>query len=296
MALRSKEQIPSERADEIAELAEAVADEYCPAGKVAPEAIAVRKGISLIYDHYADEFDGLIEYEDDRFYIHCNIDRENVPTSGRGRFTVSHELGHYFIDEHRNALASGRVHPHPSFTDQHRDSLREREADLFASNLLIPAARLKEALTRARKRLSCVQDLAGKFNVSITCAARRYVDAEVEPSVMIHLSPEGRIWSRASKHIQQMRCGAIIKAPAQLPPESYTSICRGLGGKRSGVLGGKIRASSWFPGLRHRDFQIREEAMTLGRYGVLTLLTFPDGVSVVPNRETAGTSSSHFRH
>lgn len=283
MAPRSKEEIPPQRAAEVAELAGAVADEYCRDRKVAPDEIAVRKGISLIYDHYGDEFDGVIEYDHGRFYIHCNLDRENLPTSGRGRFTLSHELGHYFIDEHRNALASGRVRPHPSFSDQHGSNLRiEREADLFASNLLIPAARLRDALARARKRLSCVEDLARKFNVSITCAARRYVDAEVEPSVMIQIPPEGRIWSRASKHFQQMRCGDTIKTPAQLRPDSYTSICRGLGGKRSGVLGGKVAASSWFPGLRHRDFQIREEAMTLGRYGVLTLLTLPDGVFPAP--------------
>jgi hypothetical protein len=90
MAQRIKQHIAAERAEEIVELAEAVADEYCPTGKVAPDEIAVRKGISLIYDHYGNAFDGVIEHEDGQFYIHCNLDRENVLGSPRGRFTVSH--------------------------------------------------------------------------------------------------------------------------------------------------------------------------------------------------------------
>lgn len=275
-----KQQIEPERAEEIAELAEAVADEYSPVGKVAPEQIAVRKGISLIYDHYADAFDGVIEHEDGQFYIHCNLDRENVLGSPRGRFTVSHELGHYFIDEHRNALASGRVRPHPSFTaDRNRSNLRiEREADLFASNLLMPPMRFRAALARARKRLGAIQDLAGKFNVSITCASIRYIDAEVEPSVMIHRSRDGYVWSRLSKQFEAMNCGRIINATAQMPADNPSVICRALGEKPSGVIGAKIPASTWFPALRRgRDFQLREEAMTLGRYGVLTLLTLPGG-------------------
>jgi Zn-dependent peptidase ImmA (M78 family) len=294
MAQRIKQHIASERVEEIAELAEAVADEYCPTGKVAPEEIAVRKGISLIYDHYGDAFDGVIEHEDGQFYIHCNLDRENVLGSPRGRFTVSHELGHYFIDEHRNALASGRVRPHPSFTaDRNRSDLRiEREADLFASNLLMPPARFSAALARARKRLGAIQDLAGKFNVSITCAAIRYVDAEVEPSVMIHRAPDGYMWSRLSKQFKAMNCGRIINATAQTPADNPSAICRALGEKPSGVIGAKIAASTWFPALRDgRGFQLREEAMTLGRYGVLTLLTLPD--SGFP--KNAATTNPRFR-
>ena len=241
-----------------------------------------------------DALYGVVEHEDGQFDIHCNLDRENVLGSPRGRFTVSHELGHYFIDEHRNALASGRVRPHPSFTaDRNRSDLRiEREADLFASNLLMPPARFSAALSRARKRLGAIQDLAGKFNVSITCAAIRYVDAEVEPSVMIHRAPDGYMWSRLSKQFESMNCGKIINATAQTPTDNPSAICRALGKKPSGVIGAKIAASTWFPALRRgRDFQLRAEAMTLGRYGVLTLLTLLDSgfpKSVAPTNPRSG--------
>jgi hypothetical protein len=63
-----------------------------------------------------------------RFHIYCNLDRENLPSSPRARFTLSHELGHYFIDEHQNNLASGQVRPHPSAAENALCSLRLRGA------------------------------------------------------------------------------------------------------------------------------------------------------------------------
>src|SRR5689334_23997225 len=54
--------------------------------------------------HYGNCFDGLLEYEAGEFHVYCNVDRGNIPGGARARFTLAHELGHYFIDEHRIAL------------------------------------------------------------------------------------------------------------------------------------------------------------------------------------------------
>lgn len=274
-----KHDVPAKRAREIIELAEAVADEHCPAGKIDPELIVRRKDIRLIYDHYEDAFDGMIEHEAGRFYIHCNLDRENRSGSPRGRFTLSHELGHYFIDEHRNGLASGRVRPHPSFADKPSGDLRvEREADLFASHLLIPPARFSAALPRARKGLSGIQDIAAKFNVSLTCAAIRYVTHEVEPSVLIKWPFEGRRWEWPSQEFRSRNYGRTVSDVRKLPADSVTRICASVEQRAFGVIGRKIAARMWFPSMPAAgDLVLHEEAITLGRYGVLTLLRFADG-------------------
>ena len=63
------------------------------------------EGIKLICDDYGtNTFDGLTIYErnEEVFYIHLNIARGNRIDNSKGRFTLAHELGHYFIDEHRN--------------------------------------------------------------------------------------------------------------------------------------------------------------------------------------------------
>jgi len=131
--------ISKDRKEEIAELAETVADEHCPTGRVDPVLIAKAKGITLSFGRYEDAFDGLLEHCCGRFHIYCNLDRVERAGSPRARFTLSHELGHFYIDEHRNALKAGRAPSHPSFCDYESKNPVEQEADHFASCLLMPA-------------------------------------------------------------------------------------------------------------------------------------------------------------
>ena len=44
--------------------------------------------------------------------IHLNTASGNGANSAKGRFTLAHELGHYFIDQHRMALINGTMQPH----------------------------------------------------------------------------------------------------------------------------------------------------------------------------------------
>jgi Zn-dependent peptidase ImmA (M78 family) len=250
MGKRTDPLIPAQRALKITTLAEDIADQYSPVGKVDPEAIVRGEGIQLIYGRYANEFDGIIDYKADQFEIRCNLDRENLPGSPRGRFTLAHELGHYFIDEHRKALVSGVVQPHPSFWSKPSGQvLHEREADLFASSLLIPQKRCTAFRSRAHKRLSGIVDLAEKFDVSITCAAIRYVDDEVEPSIVIYWSRREDRWESQSRQFRTRNYGPLVDSLANLPENSPTRICDEIGEKRSGVLGAKTPASTWFPSL-----------------------------------------------
>ena len=50
----------STRKDEIADLAQIVADEHCPVGPVDPNVVAHKKNITLSYGRYEDAFDGLL--------------------------------------------------------------------------------------------------------------------------------------------------------------------------------------------------------------------------------------------
>src|SRR3989442_9325036 len=129
------------REQEIAELAEAIAEEYFPNARVDPLAIVKTKGITISFGHYGDSFDGLLEHRHGRFHIYANLNRIDHTDSPRARFTLGHELGHYFIDEHRNALAEGLAPSHPSICEYESDLPVEREADHFSSNLLMPTTR-----------------------------------------------------------------------------------------------------------------------------------------------------------
>jgi Zn-dependent peptidase ImmA (M78 family) len=279
MGKRADLAISADRASKIATLAENIADHYCPIGTVFPETIIRGEGIQIVYGRYANEFDGIIEHKTDQFEIRCNLDRQNLPDSPRGRFTLAHELGHYFIDEHREALVTRVIAPHPSFSDDpSRQARREQEANLFASHLLMPNKRYTAFLRRARKRLSGIVDTAEKFQVSITGAAIRFVDDEVEPSIIIYWSRTDDRWEWPSRKFREADYGPLVKAITKLPKNSPTRICEALNGERSGVIGKKTPASNWFPSLQkapEKLFQLREEAFNLGRYGLLILLTVP---------------------
>jgi Zn-dependent peptidase ImmA (M78 family) len=158
------------------------------------------KQIPLSVGSYGNAFVGLLEYVAGRFFVHCNLDRENSPEFPRGRFTLSHELGHFFIDEHRNSLASGKVKPHGSSIDKRISNLEiEREANLFASYLLMPASRFARSVKRLPVGLAALEQVAKEFDVSLTCAAIRFVTQEVFPCAIIKWSDGGYAWKWCSR-------------------------------------------------------------------------------------------------
>ena len=98
----------------ISSLAQDIAETYCSNGIITPEIIASDNEISFNYGFYGDSFDGLIEQLNGSFHIYINLSKVKQTTNTRSRFTFGHELGHYFLDEHRLALDAGKTPSHPS--------------------------------------------------------------------------------------------------------------------------------------------------------------------------------------
>lgn len=172
--------------DNIESLAEYVADYYCPKGAVNPEIIAEQSKISFSYGNYGDSFDGLLEHEYGKFHIYINNDRLVHPYTERARFTFAHEIGHYYIDHHRNALAQGLAPSHPSFTGFVSDNLVEREADFFASCLLLPKNRFKQDCFRRKFEFKLIQELSKKYQTSLTATALRYATIGCSPIMVVY--------------------------------------------------------------------------------------------------------------
>ena len=88
--------------------------------KITPlERIVADENLDVFYDNYESyTFDGMTIYDNGKFYIHINTYNGNRVDTDRGRFTLAHELGHYFIDTHRIGLKNGLLEPHPSLTNK----------------------------------------------------------------------------------------------------------------------------------------------------------------------------------
>jgi len=182
------------RKREIAELAEFVAESYCPSNLVNPELIAKKVGITFSYNDYGDYFDGLIECINNDFHIYINTHRLGHAYTLRARFTFAHELGHYFLDEHRNSLASGKILSHSSFTNFSSEIYTEWEADYFASSLLIPKNRfIKDCLKRSFN-FGLLEEFSKKYQTSLTSTAIKFADIGNHPLMIVFCEGQRIKW------------------------------------------------------------------------------------------------------
>lgn len=266
------------RAEQIADLAEAIADYHFPNKWIDPETVIREIPLTLTFNHYGDTFDGMLEWRKQGFHVYCNLARVKNSTSNRARFTLAHELGHYFIDSHRNALQSGRVPAHPSFcSDANPELTVEQEANHFASHLLMPHDRVLKRIDFGRKLFSIadIDSLKNCFLVSFQSAAIRLIESAGHSAcAAIMWRADGKNWPVISPAFRNNCYLKMRRTLADLPPDSATRICDS--GMEDGPL---VRASTayyWFYGVTKggaRDVILREEAVRLGHHGVFSLVT-----------------------
>jgi len=181
----------------IKQLAEFMALQYDE--KVTPlEKIILDEKLRVYYDCYEDAFDGMTIYDNGKFYIHLNTDRGNKDNSERGRFTLAHELGHYFIDTHRIGLKKGLLEPHPSETNKKQYATIEREADYFASCLLMPEVRFCNDINEKKFNAAIIDLLRTEYKVSRTACVLRFADIGNCPIMVIYAENSRIIWTHPS--------------------------------------------------------------------------------------------------
>lgn len=270
-------EIHPERREFIADLAEDVWSTFSGERQVFVDGIIKSVGVGLTYDDYEDAFDGLIEYRSGRFHIFSNTTQGQQPNFPRVRFTLGHELAHYFIDEHRIKLKSG-VPSHPSYTDRPSKNVAEQEADLFASHLLMPTAEFQKALTEVSEGLSGIISLASTFGVSIQSAALRYAAASRSCCAVVMFRDGGKPWWSVSPELKALGLEHFHRFDTGLVPGLVAPLAQrddpnalGIGTPHKGT----IAASTWFteiPSAFPSDFLVEESAVRLRSRGVLTLL------------------------
>ena len=261
------------RTEEIEELAELVAIEHWHGSQVDPREVATASGLTFSFGHYEDHFDGLLECRARRFHAYLNIDRHGSADSARIRFSFGHELGHYFLDWHRHALEHG-IPAHGSSADFQSTLAIEREADLFAANLLLPREKLKAA---ARPQIDAaeIQRLASLFGTSLSATAIRCALLDLSPLIVMGWTTKGRKWCWSSKRYGPLGNRAF-RDVAKLVRNSatwQTLESPTLKLKNSTAKGTTL--SAWFPSIyaggAYDDLML-EECIGLGQFGALTIL------------------------
>lgn len=178
-------------------IAEEVASRYSV--PIPLQQIAEDELLEIICDDYGStSFDGLTWFEPktDDFYIHLNTNpiKSNSLSNAKGRFTLAHELGHYYIPYHRSGIINGELKPHGSLnylSNQPAWQL-EREADVFASVLMMPTSSVKEFVKGKSFSFQLIEELASTFQVSKSAAALRFADIGNYP-IMVVYAIDGKI-------------------------------------------------------------------------------------------------------
>ena len=250
-----KMEIKPRKRSQIANLAEFLALEHdeiiTPLHK-----IAELEELPVFYDDYGDAFDGILVF-DKRFYIHLNKTLGNTSDTARGRFTFAHELGHYFIDSHRIPLREGLITPHPTNSNTKHTTIIEREADLFASCILMPEQRFRKDCEKYRKfEFQIIEDLSKKYFVSISACAVRFADIGTHPIMVAYMEDNRIVWKWQSK---DFRFWNLVDGKSVVPKDSLAGLYfkTGEGVKRTEELWG----IDWFAGISdvNVNFKVYEQ-------------------------------------
>ena len=192
------------------------------------------------------------------------------------RFTVAHELGHYFLPSHPELLFPQGGGVHRSQNGFSVSAIYELEANRFAAGLLMPRHLFRQVLRKEKIFGSqAIKALAKKCKTSITATAIRYVTFADYPIALI-VSSNNRIeYSFMSDTMKTKVRGARWPQKGEgIPPQSQTAT---FNEERNNILSGtKVESSSyldaWFAGAQSQE--INEDVIGLGRYGKTMTVLF----------------------
>ena len=108
----------------------------------------------------------------------------HIDNEGFQRFSICHELGHYFLPEHPEIVFS-TTDMHSSISGFNSSQLHEVEADYFASGLLMPKILFDRKLEKVDIGLNGIIQLSKICGTSITSTAIRYAQRNPDPVAII---------------------------------------------------------------------------------------------------------------
>ena len=128
-----------------------------------------------------------------------------LPNDWAPALFVAHELGHYHIDGHVEAMFLRDVEVVESSGGlfRKRNDRHEREADWFASELLVPANPFVSRISSEQASIEVIRGLAREFATSLSMTAIRYAEL-TDRAVASILSRDGQIeWAALSVRIRE---------------------------------------------------------------------------------------------
>ena len=211
-----------------------------------------------------------------------------ITNQGFQNFTVAHELGHYFINGHCEALLSEG--PHLSRSGFISSDVYEREADIFATEFLMPWKLISTLVDKTAHGFPAIAAISRNCESSIVASAIRYTAVAKDPVAVIVSNKATIEFMTASQDfcripgVDWLKRGQSL--PVSVPSFSYGTredwIKKGALAEEGSLL------SSWFSGTS--NIEVEEDIVGLGSYGrLLTVLIADCKLSEDDEEEETGT-------
>lgn len=176
-----------------AELASQLINTYCieHPGQLDVEELAFAENL-VIKESESNNFYGRLIHNSNAGIISIS---KSITDYGSKRFTVAHEIGHYFNERNdKITITSGN-------SNNHRNLFRCREEDInsinkirrleldaneFAAELLMHRPWFNDFIIKRRIDFELIKELAEYFSVSLSAASLRYINIGKYPAAVIY--------------------------------------------------------------------------------------------------------------
>lgn len=195
------------------------------------------------------------------------VDERSSPE--RQRFSVAHELGHWFQDRGRASfncggaeLGAGRY--------RNFETDREAAANKFAVELLMPAPLFREAARNKPVTLATARELSREFRVGLTAAAIRLVELGTYPSIVVCSDVRGYKWSW--RH-PDLPLSVRVRRLRSQNTSAYRLLMQTDSLEEGAV---QIDAEDWVDHAKGGEYVVTEDSMRISENHVLSLVWWHD--------------------
>lgn len=202
-----------------------------PVGLIRPHGIA---GIDGMLSRRKSKGDWCISYD------------EQVSSPGRINFTLAHELGHYLL--HRTLRERFSCGQGDVLSSSDADEKRiEREANIFASYLLMPANDFRSFTDGNPVSIELLSACAERYGTSLTAAALKFIELTDEAAMLVMATDGFVCWSAPSRLARRAR--------AYLPPGTPLPVSAEEGAPDGRMAGRGI----WHPSCEAQEFTLTSD-------------------------------------
>lgn len=199
----------------------------------------------------------------------------HISSEGFQRFSVGHELGHYFLEGHiDHVLPDDGIHAsRAGFVSA---DPYELEADHFSAGLLMPSLLFGRTLDRAGQGLAAVESTAERCRTSLTATAIRYAELTDDAVAVVMSTGKTIDYCFLSDTIKSLPQLTWLRKGTPVPAQTATARFNADPGRVANAdrAEADIDIMDWLGGTR--SVEAVEEIIGLGSYGkTLTVLTCP---------------------